>query len=244
MDLIWPDSALRSQLPDAVRLCFTTRLGGCSSAPFQYGNLAAHVGDDLASVRRNRQVLLQRMPGARGIQWLEQVHGVACPVAVGGGVTLTADAAFSDRAGLACAVLTADCLPVLFMSRDGTEVAAAHAGWRGLADGVLLQTVRRFSPASSVLAVFGPAIGAEDFEVGAEVREAFAWAPDECFRPGKPGKYMADLYAIARYQLQLAGVTCLSSPSSERCTMTEHQRFYSYRKEGQTGRQASLIWSV
>lgn len=243
MDLIWPDANLRSQLPDSVQVCFSTRLSGCSVAPFQRGNLATHVGDDIADVRRNRQALLQRMPGARSIQWLNQIHGVACPVAAGGHVSLTADAVFSDRSGLACAVLTADCLPVLLMSLDGSEVAAAHAGWRGLADGVLLQTLARFSPSASIMALFGPAIGVQHFEVGVEVREAFAWAPAECFRPGKTGKYFADLYGIARYQLQQAGVQCLTSPA-EQCTVAYHQRFYSYRKEGQTGRQASLIWSV
>ncbi len=238
--MIWPDQNLRNQAPTSVHWCFSTRGAGFSEPPYDHGNLGDHVGDDPAAVKRNRRALLNRMPGATGIQWLQQVHGIECLEAVGSTVRLRADACFTRQAGLACAVLTADCLPVLLMNREGSQVAAAHAGWRGLADGILLKTLAQFSPSSSVVAVFGPAIGPEAFEVGADVRDAFSWAPSPCFTAGASGKYMGNLFALAQYQLQRGGVECLNAPQLS--TASDLARFYSYRREGQTGRQASLVW--
>ena len=240
MNLIWPDDALRAQLPDCVRLCVSTRLSGHTVAPFGRGNLALHVGDDAVRVASNRRQLLQQLPGAQAIQWLQQVHGTDCSVAAGGAVTPICDSVFTRETGLACAVLTADCLPILLMSDDGAEIAAVHAGWRGLAAGALDVAVGRFSPSSRLKAVIGPAIGFEAFEVGEEVVEAFYWADSECFQALGANKYLANLNAIAQLKLAQMAVECIGDLSY--CTASRNDLFYSYRKEGQTGRMASLIW--
>ena len=240
MQLIWPDFQLRNQLPDGVGVCVTTRQKGLTQPPFGYGNLALHVGDDAGHVALNRQRLLQQLPGVSAIQWLQQIHGIQCDAAMGGSITPACDAVFTREPGIACAVLTADCLPVLLMSDDGQEVAAVHAGWRGLANGAIATAVERFSLSSRLKAVIGPAIGFEAFEIGVEVREAFANAPEYCFRTLEGDKYLADLHAIAEWQLECLGIRCLSGLSG--CTVRQNHQFYSYRKEGQTGRIASLIW--
>lgn len=226
-------------LPAGVGAVITTRLGGVSISPYEHNNLALHVGDDPSLVRRNRQHLWQQLPGVQGIQWLSQVHGTDVIKACGGAVVPQADAQFSDTPGLACAILTADCLPVLFCATDGSQVAAAHAGWRGLAAGVLLNTLATFPDPSAVRVYLGPAIGPEAFEVGPEVREAFAWAPDHCFHAGRGDRLMADIYALAQLQLLRAGVAEVAGGGF--CTLSD-ERFYSYRRQSQTGRMASLIW--
>ena len=156
-----------------------------------------------------------------------------------------ADAAVTNQRGIACAVLTADCLPVLFCNHEGTQVGAAHAGWRGLADGVLENTLRHFENPSRVLVWLGPAIGPDRFEVGPEVRERFltvSQALDRYFvlSPERPGHFMADIYGLARFRLQEAGVEAIYGGNW--CTVSDPQRFYSYRRDGQTGRMASCIW--
>lgn len=232
--------------PGNVRSLITTREGGVSRPPFDGFNLAMHVGDDAGAVASNRALLARRC-GAQPV-WLEQVHGTGvveldkCSVAE---EVLVADASVSRSPGLACAVLTADCLPVLLCDRAGTVVAAAHAGWRGLAAGVLEETIERMQvKPRELLAWLGPTIGPQAFEVGDEVRSLFV-ASDPAAKHAfvatdKPGKWLADLFMLARQNLRRAGVGWVFGGGI--CTFTGHRRFYSYRREGATGRFASLIW--
>lgn len=231
--------------PANVRAVTTTRGGlGVSLPPFDRFNLADHVGDDPAAVAANRARLVSVLHLPTEPVWLEQVHGAGVarlPVAV---TKPQADAAVTTTPGVVCAVLTADCLPVLFCDRDGTKVAAAHAGWRGLAGGVLEATVAAMDvPPQDVLAWLGPAIGSRTFEVGEEVRAAFTAddpAASSAFTPTRPGHWRADLYTLARRRLARIGVEAVFGGGH--CTFEESQRFYSYRRDGRTGRMASLIW--
>ncbi|MBV2134500.1 peptidoglycan editing factor PgeF [Pseudomonas sp. MAP12] len=237
-DLLIPDWPA----PANVRACVTTRAGGVSLVPFATLNLGDHVGDDPVAVAENRR-RLQALLGCRAA-WLCQVHGVSVVEADPTQVA-EADASWSATPGVACAIMTADCLPVLFCDRAGTRVAAAHAGWRGLAAGVLEASVAALGcPADQVLAWLGPAIGAQAFEVGAEVREAFVAQhaeAAEAFVPSvNPGRFMADLYRLARIRLAAIGVTAVYGGGL--CTFGDAERFYSYRREPRTGRMASLIW--
>ncbi len=229
--------------PQRVRACSTTRQGGHSVAPWNSLNPAAHVGDTPAHVMHNRQHIAETLALSAMPQWLDQVHGNAVVRLPAASVLPQADAAITRESGVVCAIMTADCLPVLFCSKDGSEVAAAHAGWRGLCNGVLEQTLAQFHcPASEVYAWLGPAIGPNAFEVGAEVRQAFM-AHDACaeaaFRPAG-GKYFADIWLLAEQRLVNAGVTSVSG--SRRCTFTEEHDFFSFRRDGVTGRMATLIW--
>ncbi|MDX1491976.1 MAG: peptidoglycan editing factor PgeF [Pseudohongiellaceae bacterium] len=236
------------QLPPNITAFSTTRAGGESEPPFDSFNLAYHVGDADAHVRHNRHRLGGHLPAATSIQWLKQVHGTDIVIAQPDNEERVGDAIVLVKPGRAAAILTADCLPVLFASEDGQFAAAAHAGWRGLANGILEKTVAEMPcPADSVMAWLGPAIGACHFEVGAEVREQFLdqaeashAAIDACFTASpKQGKYMADLYSIARIRLASAGVARVSGGGF--CTYCESHRFYSYRREAVTGRMASII---
>nr|WP_206683076.1 peptidoglycan editing factor PgeF [Pseudomonas baltica] len=227
--------------PASVRACVTTREGGVSPAPYASLNLGAHVGDDPQCVVQNRL----RLTAHFGIlpAWLNQVHGIRVVEADPSRV-LEADASWTATPGIACTAMTADCLPALFCNRAGTRVAAAHAGWRGLAAGVLEATVDGFQePPGQLMAWLGPAIGPRRFEVGAEVREAFmATHPQaaDAFVPGaSPGKFLADIYALARIRLAAAGVTAVYGGGM--CTV-EDERFFSYRRASVTGRFASLVW--
>lgn len=227
--------------PARVKSCVTTRAGGVSAAPFDSLNLGDHVGDDPVAVAKNRQRLVSLL-GCRPA-WLNQVHGVAVAEA-SPELLVEADASWTATPGVACAIMTADCLPALFCDRAGTRVAAAHAGWRGLAAGVLEATLDALAlPADQVLVWLGPAIGAQAFEVGTEVREAFiAQHPQaaEAFSPSlNAGKFMADIYQLARIRLAARGVTAVYG--GDFCTYND-PRFYSYRRSAQTGRFASLIW--
>ncbi len=228
--------------PPGVRACCSTRIGGVSSGPWHSLNLADHVGDEAAAVAENRRRLCEQAGLPAEPAWLTQVHG--CEVVEGAGAGCEADARASEREGEVCAVLTADCLPVLLCSRDGRRVAAVHAGWRGLAAGILERTVDTFShPVGELLAWLGPAIGPDAFEVGEEVRAAFVDDEPraaEAFRPGRPGHWFADLYRLARQRLASRGVTAVYGGGL--CTYRDERRFYSYRRDGQTGRMASLIW--
>ena len=235
--------------PANVFALSTTRQGGFSRPPFESFNLAHHVADDAASVAANRELLARALPADTQLQWLNQVHGVRVAKAGQGESYPEADASCSEEVGTACAVMTADCLPVLFCSRLGDRIAAAHAGWRGLLSGVLEATVETLdAPPGELLAWLGPAIGPGAFEVGAEVRDAFlaAQGADQqaitrCFQPsaGRAGHYLADLYALARIRLNAAGITAIYG--GDCCTFSDSQRFFSYRRDGQTGRMASLI---
>ncbi|MEK8078900.1 peptidoglycan editing factor PgeF [Pseudomonas sp. XK-1] len=227
--------------PARVKSCVTTRAGGVSAGPFASFNLGDHVGDDPVAVAKNRQRLVSLL-GCRPA-WLSQVHGTQVVEALAER-DVEADASWSATPGVACAIMTADCLPALFCDRAGTRVAAAHAGWRGLAAGVLEATLDALAlPADQVLVWLGPAIGVQAFEVGAEVREAFiAQHPQatEAFSPShNAGKFMADIYQLARIRLAARGVTAVYG--GDFCTYND-PRFYSYRRAAQTGRFASLIW--
>ncbi|TBU97787.1 peptidoglycan editing factor PgeF [Stutzerimonas kirkiae] len=227
--------------PVGVRACVTTREGGVSAAPFDAFNLGEHVGDEAAAVAWNRRYLAQAL-GCRPA-WLSQVHSTRVVEASPGQVA-EADASWSAEPGVASVVLTADCLPVLFCDRAGSRVASAHAGWRGLAAGVLEATVAAMAcDPGQLLAWLGPAIGPAAFEVGEEVRDAFvsqhAQASD-AFSPSlNAGRHMADLYRLARIRLAACGVLAVSGGGF--CTYSD-PRFYSYRRHSSTGRFASLVW--
>jgi polyphenol oxidase len=254
------DGRLSSAFPELIGWCppgvaarVSTRHPGFSHGPWAGLNLGNHVGDDPAAVHRNRLAFSQVLEGARPV-WLNQIHGVdivdAAEVVAERGFANSppADACWTGRPGLACVVLVADCLPVLFTHRQGGIVAAAHAGWRGLAAGVLIQTVQTLCRAtacepSDLKAWIGPAIGPEHFEVGHEVVAAFAGGPH--FRAKSPGadgqpRWWADLPGLAQTQLKSLGLVDVLL--SGRCTFRESADFYSYRRDGQTGRQAAAIW--
>lgn len=241
-------------LPANVAALATTRHGGTSLPPYDSLNLGQHVGDDPDRVAANRAQLGLRVPYP--IAWLNQVHGVAVADAVNivaSQAVVDADACIATEAGAACVIMTADCLPVLFADVDGKVVGAAHAGWRGLAAGVLGRTVAamRAAGAGDITAWLGPAIGPQQFEVGGEVRDAFiATATGSAERqaiaaafldhPAGNAKHFADIYALARCLLLRDGVSEVSG--GDHCTVSEAGQFFSYRRESKTGRQASLIW--
>ena len=227
--------------PASVRACVTTREGGVSEAPFDSLNLGDHVDDRPEAVAENRRRLTDHFSIKPA--WLQQVHGIAVAQA-DPGIVATADASWTATPGIACAAMTADCLPALFCNRAGTRVAAAHAGWRGLAAGVLEATLDSLDvPAAEVLVWLGPAIGPKAFEVGPEVREVFInQLPEaaEAFVPSdNAGKFMADIYLLARLRLAERGVTAVYGGGF--CTVTD-PRFFSYRRAARTGRFASLVW--
>lgn len=228
--------------PARVKSLQTLRSGGVSVAPWASFNLGDHVGDDPLHVAANRDALTACLPSAPC--WLQQVHGTLAVNAENTPKTAVADAAFTRQAGRVCAVMTADCLPVLFCDRAGSIVAAAHAGWRGLLGGVLESTLAAMAVAPEhVLAWLGPAIGPSAFEVGDEVRAAFVAelpAAGEAFAPCGQGKWLADLYALARLRLARAGVTAVYGGNA--CTYSDPARYFSYRRDGVTGRMATLIW--
>ena len=230
--------------PLRVRAVTTTRTGGVSTGPWATMNPADHVGDVAAAVAANRQRLASQLALPAAPRWLTQVHGTRVVEAGDTEAGVEADAVVSRAPGEICAVLTADCLPVLFCDRAGREVAAAHAGWRGLAAGVLEQTVTRMqAPGRELLAWLGPAIGAGAYVVGEEVRAAFIDHEVQAataFRPAADGGWHADLYALARQRLHNCGVTAVYGGTL--CTYSDRERFFSYRRDGVTGRMASLVW--
>lgn len=233
----WP------KISNNVGFAISTRSGGVSKAPYDSLNLGLHVDDSPADVLVNRQRVQQMFNMPVQPAWLEQVHGTKV-------VTLPligdnqADASYSNIAKQVCVVMTADCLPVLLCDRQGTEVAAIHAGWRGLCAGIIEQTVTKFtSQAKDILALTGPAIGPLAFEVGAEVRQAFIEQDPQAklaFKPGFQGKYWGNLEMLACQRLKNLGIeqiTCLSE-----CTFSLTEKYFSYRKAAKTGRFASFIW--
>lgn len=230
--------------PPRVRAFVTTRAGGVSAGAYATMNLGMSSGDDAARVQSNRDIVRAVLPSAP--RWLWQVHGteVADMDREDFGERPKADAALSRRAGQVCNVLTADCLPLFLCGRRGEAVAVAHAGWRGLAAGVIERSVAALGvKAEDTLAWMGPAIGPRAFEVGAEVREAFlARDPraDAAFAAHAPGKYLADLYALARQRLEALGVAAISGGGF--CTHGDTARFFSYRREKQSGRMGAFIW--
>lgn len=231
-------------VPRSVRALSTTRTGGVSEGRWRSLNLGDHVEDDPAAVSENRRILLHEANLPSEPFWLRQVHGCAVADTDADEALCEADASWSDRPGQVCAVMTADCLPVLFANRSGTQVAAAHAGWRGLAGGVLEQTLDHFADApGEIVAWLGPAIGPRAFEVGDEVRDAFVSLhadSQRAFTASQPGHWQADIYSLARTHLAAAGVTQVHG--GEFCTFSDSERFFSYRRDGLTGRMATLIW--
>lgn len=231
--------------PSRVRAFVTTRHGGVSTGPFADFNLGDHVGDDPAAVTENRRRLREMAGLPEEPFWLQQVHGAeVVHVKPGIGHQQAADGAFATAPGTVCAVLTADCLPVLFTSRQGTVVAAAHAGWRGLAAGILETVVGRTGQdPADLLAWIGPGIGPDAFEVGPEVRQHFVESQPACegyFMAGRGDRWLADLPGLARHRLRQAGVTKVYG--GDRCTFTERETFFSHRRDGPCGRMATLIW--
>lgn len=230
--------------PANVRALSTTRAGGVSAPPWASLNLGGHVGDQPERVEENRL----KLAGQVGIPvsrfcFMDQVHGTEI-AELPGNSTVKADGCVTSQARVPCLVMTADCLPVLFCNRAGTRVAAAHAGWRGLCRGVLEQAVAQFEEPAEVMAWLGPAIGPEQFEVGAEVRDAFIQRQGEAHRAfvpsPNPGHFLADLYQLARQRLTSAGVAQIHG--GHWCTVTEQHRFFSFRRDCVTGRMASLIF--
>lgn len=243
MSAVWIDLQDWPRHP-RVYAAFTTRSGGESLAPYDSFNLAHHVDDDPDAVEGNRRRLRDALTLKQEPAWLDQVHGTRVASIGSPGPRECADASWTDQQDLACVILSADCLPVLFADTEGRCVAAAHAGWRGLAAGVLESTLSSMpvSP-GAITAWLGPAISPAAFEVGGEVRDAFL-AQDKtlnaAFSPGFGGRWFGDLYAIARARLSAAGVRRVHGGG--RCTVSEAQEFFSYRRDGRCGRMATLVW--
>ena len=252
--------------PANVHVAMTLRTGGVSSGQFASLNPAIHVNDDLAAVTENRALIKQMLNLPSEPVWLEQTHSnivVRADVMTASPLKdwqscCTADASFTSQAGVVCAVMTADCLPLAFCSKDGEKIAAVHAGWKGLLAGIITNTVaalldttpdlsgfknlKGLKP-SDLLVWLAPAIGAEKFEVGSEVRELFIQknpAFAAAFRPAAPEKYLADIYKLAK--IELAGLGVRQIVGGEFCTVSDPERFYSYRRDNSTGRMATLIW--
>ncbi|MBF8292567.1 MAG: hypothetical protein HW392_1394 [Steroidobacteraceae bacterium] len=229
--------------PKSVHAVMTTRRGGFSTGPYASFNLASHVGDDARAVAENRRRLRDALSLPGEPEWLDQVHGRKVAT-LSQPVKESADAAVAFEPGPVAAVLTADCLPVFLASRGGDRVGIAHAGWRGLVLGVVEATVAALATEpKDLVAWLGPAIGPAAFEVGGEVRRMFvAMQPESAadFQPGKGQKYLADLPGLARRRLAACGVTAVYG--GDHCTASDPRRFYSYRRDGQTGRMAALIW--
>lgn len=245
----------RWQVPENVKALITTRCGGVSSPPFDSLNMALHVDDEPSAVLKNRHLLAHALthnpegdrdaPAVTNWQWLEQVHSNRVLRVTSPQPALVADGLITSEPGLACCVLTADCLSVFLAARDGTEIAVVHAGWRGLATGIVSQAVQQMStPAPKLTAWLGPAIGPCHFEVGVEVRETFVSnnsAAAACFSPvAGSQKFMANLYDLAILDLSLAGVEDVAGGGE--CTYCQKDKYYSYRRSGKTGRQLSMIY--
>lgn len=230
--------------PPGVRAVQTLRAGGVSLPPYDSLNLGDHCGDTTSAVTENRRRLREQLCLPSEPAWLQQVHGTGVAKLPTAGPQTQADASWTSDAGVVCAVLTADCLPVLLASRDGAVVAAVHAGWRGLAAGVLEAALAALpADPARLQAWLGAAIGPQAFEVGDEVRAAFVDSAPECaaaFRSSRPHHWYADLYALARLRLQRYGVNQIYGGGG--CTYTEPQRYYSYRRDQRCGRMAALIW--
>lgn len=236
---IWP-------APNNVKAMQTTRKGGNSRAPYDSLNLGAHVEDDPMLVERNRLLLNRYVPTEP--VWLNQVHGTVVVNAVTATCVPDADASFAKVKNTVCVAMTADCLPILFCNTEGSAVAATHAGWRGLCDGVIEATIEAMGePPDSLMAWLGPAIGPLAFEVGTEVREEFIQQHSDAisaFTPGAEGKWLGNMYQLAQQRLNRAGVKAIYGGGIDQtfCTYTGAEKFFSYRRDGKTGRMASLIW--
>jgi len=242
------DHFIKPDWPASKKIsAFTTlRTNGVSTGGYSSWNLANHVDDDKSSVYKNRELLQDRLALPNSPIWLQQVHGVKIfqPGSNESDVIPEADGSYTDLVDQVCCVLTADCLPVLITNKRGTEVAAVHAGWRGLAEGVVEAALDKFqSKRDDCLVWLGPAIGPDVFEVGEEVMDAFCKHDPQAakaFKLSESNTLLADIYQLARQRLQLAGVSAVFGGGF--CTFTEEDKFFSYRRNAITGRMASLIW--
>jgi polyphenol oxidase len=235
------------QAPAQISAFVSSRSGGVSAPPYASFNLADHVGDRSTAVAENRQRLADRLPTGLQFQWLQQVHGNDIVAVNAAGGVVEADAITTRTPGIACCVLTADCLPLFLASRHGDEVALVHAGWRGMAAGIIENSVAALhTRPADLLAWLGPAIGPCHFEVGEDVKDAFLKsradaALEACFQPAaQSSKFMADLYALARLKLRALGVTAIDG--GDDCSYCNEQQFFSYRRDGVCGRNLSLIY--
>ncbi|MDD5319697.1 MAG: peptidoglycan editing factor PgeF [Methylococcales bacterium] len=240
--------------PAHIHAATTLRSGGVSRGVYASLNPASHVGDDADRVRQNRKIIREMLKLPAEPVWLEQIHSNRAVKAVKTASLQQADASYTDESGVVCAVMTADCLPLLLCAADGSQVAAIHAGWRGLLAGIISNTVMAMQipptpplckrgARRDLLAWLGPAIGPDCFEVGVEVRDAFlekSAAFTSGFKKQSNGKWLADIYQLAR--IELAALDIVKVYGGTNCTVKEHKRFYSYRRDTQTGRMATLIW--
>jgi YfiH family protein len=238
---IWP-------MPNTVMSAVTLRYGGVSSFPFGSNNLAAHVGDDPSSVASNRRNLLAQIGGFKSPLWLDQVHGTTIVNADESQDGIMADGSYSRKQNRVCLVMTADCVPILLCNRHGDQVAAVHAGWRGLSKGIISRAVSLFGDPSDVLVYLGPAIGVDAYEVNEDVRRSFLNVADEsnyadrlsqAFKPIKD-RFMLDLCELAKIQLNYLGVQSVYGGNC--CTFSDEKSFFSFRRDRMTGRNASMIW--
>jgi YfiH family protein len=229
--------------PDRVKAGVTTRIGGCSYSPFTSLNLATHVGDDGGAVTRNRQHISATLALPSEPVWLDQIHGDRL-ISAENSANKTADGIYTDQAGVVCVIMTADCVPVMLCNEEGSLVAAVHIGWKGLCAGILDNALRLFKDRPAGLHVWiGPHIGSRNYEVGNDVRDAcLAKDPElvKAFEPNPRGRWQANLEGMIRHQLHMHGSKHIAS--ANRCTFAESDLFYSYRRDGQTGRMASMIW--
>lgn len=236
---IWP-------APKNIHAIQTTRQGGFSQAPYDGFNLAMHVGDNALTVAKNRQLLNPFLPTEP--VWVNQVHGIDVLDAAKSTCLENADASFSRQKNVVCVTMTADCLPLLLCDKQGAIVAAVHAGWRGLCEGVIEATIKKMAvPSADILVWLGPAIGPESFKVGEDVRSAFienSPQAEQAFIDKGHGKWLCDLYQLAKQRLQTIGVTQIygASVNENFCTFKQSDQFFSYRRDQTTGRMASLIW--
>jgi len=231
--------------PPNVKALQTTRKGGISQGPYTSLNLGEHVKDDPLAVAHNRQSLSPYLPSEP--VWVNQVHGIQVIDAAKSGCLEDADGVFATQADVVCVTMTADCLPILLCDKAGTVVAAVHAGWRGLCDGVIEAAIAKMSAnPEDILAWLGPAIGPNAFEVGDDVREQFIQKDAQAVSAFKPhgDKWLGDIYTIAKQRLVSAGVKAIygGSVNEEFCTYSDEDRFFSFRRDNVTGRMASLIW--
>lgn len=249
IDLLIPDWPA----PAGVRSAISLRTGGVSQGEFASANLGTHVGDDPDAVAKNRDLLCNTLQLPSRPVWLEQVHAtdiIKLAETTDPHFLHRADGSYTDSSDRVCVVMTADCLPVLMCNRQGTRVAAVHAGWRGLSAGILRRAVSLFEqPAEEILCYLGPAIGPERFQVGSEVKAAFIDLArnashlqliEAAFRPDTNNRFLADIYVLAKAELNTCGVTAIYGGGF--CTVSDEERFYSFRRDGRTGRNASLIW--
>ena len=228
--------------PANIQVATTLRAGGVSQGNYASLNLAAHVGDDLEFVHRNRETVKAMLNLPSAPIWLNQTHSNRAVEAIATTSPLPADASYTKKQGVVCVVMTADCLPLLICDSDGSEIAAIHAGWRGLVDGIITNTIAELQN-KDLLVWLGPAIGPESFEVGDDVRQAFLSKSAEfapAFKQQSPKKWLADIYQLARINLGMLNVHKVYG--GDFCTVTDKERFYSYRRDKDTGRMATLIW--